>query len=74
MTYSTYLNYQTNHNGKTRFLVNTMLARTPDAFPDLQTMPHGWDLEKQNVKAAPANSAPETSCFDGFPGTTDAWL
>ena len=74
MTYSTYLNYQPKNNGKTHFFVNTMLARTPDAFPGLETVPQCWDLEKLNAKAPAAKSAPETSCFEGFPGTTDAWL
>ena len=68
MSPNTYLN---NQNSKTE---DAMLARTPESFPEMVTMPDGWDLETLEKWEKPAAAHAQPKSTHSFPGTTDAWL
>ena len=53
-----------------------LIARSPEAFPELRIFPEGWDLEhlSANSLRIKAKISKRKNKLDTFPDTTDAIL
>lgn len=51
-----------------------LIARSPEAFPDLMIYPAGWDLESPSTNGKNGSAARKRGKMLTFPKTTDAML